>query len=213
MNTEINQHPRNDQNSQNNAAQPSTINRLNRSVRRSFRRARDRVFSNERNTNAGISRESTHRQNSQSSSLGSDTFRNILTISPNITSNPTSNPTLNNNVNNPINNPNHVNTAFNNPVNPSNQINTRINPIRPSGIDLTQNFSNNTNAHTNNISTPTLEETNWNSPANLEHLMEMQNNNIFEENGGENGDLDMTRNYRAFEWKNSGFLVFCAGFV
>jgi len=190
MNTETNQHLlNNDQTSQNNAtSQPSTINRLNRSVRRSFRRARDRVFSNERNTptrtnssvNARVSRESAHRHssplpNSHSSSLSSETFRNTLTATSN----------------NHVNSLNHVNSP-DNLVNSSN-INTQINPIRPSGIDLTHSSTNPTTTHS--LSTPTQHETNWNSQANLEHLMEMHNNNIFEENGAENSELDMTRNY------------------
>jgi len=188
MNTEINQHlSNNDQNSQNAASQPSTINRLNRSVRRSFRRARDRVFSNERNTNpssvnARISRESAHRHssplpNSHSSSLSSETFRNTLTITSS----------------DHVNSPNHVN-VLNNPVN-SSEVNTRINPSRPSDINLTHNSTSPTSANTNSLSTPTQHEANWNSQANLEHLMEIHNNNIFEENGEENSELDMTRSY------------------
>ena len=148
------------------ATEPSTINRLNRSFRRSFRRIRNNLTITSRPSRP--SRSNTLTQSSSSPSPNNPVRRNhsIHEIIP--SNNSTSSPST-----------------------------QQSSTIRPASINL-NNTQNNINHPP--ISTPTQHETRHeeidSSQANLEQLMEMHRNNIFQENGIDNSELDMTRNYR-----------------
>ena len=147
---------------------PSESSAINR-INRSFRRSFRRI----RNNLTSTSRPTRSNTITQSSSLSPNPVRRNNTIHEIIPS-----------------------------TNSSNHHSQSSSTIRPASINLNnaQNANNINNSQQPPISTPTqheiLNEEISASQANLERLMEMHRDNIFQQNGINNSELDLTRNYK-----------------